>query len=115
MFVTSFPFCVSDAMFYIFMLESESEVAQSCSAVYDPVDCSPPGSSIFMFIPLLITIVLLDFIIFLSFNLWTSLLTQIVKNLPAMQETWVQSLDCKDPWRRGWQSTPVFLPEEYHR
>ena len=28
------------------MHESESEVAQSCLTVSDPVDCSPPGSSI---------------------------------------------------------------------
>ena len=26
--------------------ESESEVAQSCPALCDPVDCSPPGSSV---------------------------------------------------------------------
>ena len=28
-----------------------------------------------------------------------------------MWETWVQSLGWEDPWRRKWQSTPVFLPE----
>ena len=28
---------------------------------------------------------------------WTSLVTQLVKNLPAMQETWVQSLGWEDP------------------
>ena len=28
------------------MIESESEVAQSCLTLSDPVDCSPPGSSI---------------------------------------------------------------------
>ena len=36
-----------------------------------------------------------------------------VKNLPAMQEpqeTWVQFLGGKIPWRRAWQPTPVFLP-----
>ena len=27
-----------------------------------------------------------------------SLVAQLVKNLPAMQETWVQSLGCQDPW-----------------
>ena len=27
-------------------VESESEVAQSCPTLSDPVDCSPPGSSI---------------------------------------------------------------------
>ena len=35
---------------------------------------------------------------------------QRIKNLPAMWETWVQSLGQEDPWRRKWQSTPVFLP-----
>ena len=28
---------------------------------------------------------------------WASLVAQLVKNLPAMQETWVQSLGWKDP------------------
>ena len=32
------------------------------------------------------------------------------KNLPAMQETCIQSLGQEDPWRRKWQPTPVFLP-----
>ena len=27
-------------------MKSESEVAQSCPALSDPVDCSPPGSSV---------------------------------------------------------------------
>ena len=26
----------------------------------------------------------------------------------------VQSLGLEDPWRRKWQLTPVFLPEESH-
>ena len=36
----------------------------------------------------------------------------VVKKLPAMLETWVQSLEI--PWRRNWQPTPVFLPGESH-
>ena len=36
----------------------------------------------------------------------------MVKNLPAMRETWVQFLVRKIPWRRAWQPTPVFLPVE---
>ena len=36
----------------------------------------------------------------------------MVKNLPAMQETWVRSLGWEDPLEEGWQPTPVFLPEE---
>ena len=31
---------------YSLMYESESEVAQSCPTLCDPVDCSPPGSSV---------------------------------------------------------------------
>jgi len=32
---------------------------------------------------------------------WASLVAQMVKNLPAMQETWVQSLGWKDPLEKG--------------
>ena len=32
---------------------------------------------------------------------WASLVAQLVKNLPAMRETWVQSLDWKDPLENG--------------
>ena len=28
---------------------------------------------------------------------WASQVAQLVKNLPAMQETWVRSLGCEDP------------------
>jgi len=38
----------------------------------------------------------------------------MVKNLPAMQETWVRSLGLKDTPRREWLPTPVFLPGEFH-
>ena len=72
-----------------------------------------------------------------------SKVAQIVKNPPAMQETWIplwppsafhglpwwlrQSRIClqyrrprfdpwvrKIPWRREWQPSPVFLPGEFH-
>ena len=32
---------------------------------------------------------------------WVSLVAKIVKNLPAMQETWVWSLDWEDPLEKG--------------
>ena len=32
---------------------------------------------------------------------WASLVAQMVKNLPAMQETWVQSLGWEDPLEEG--------------
>jgi len=37
-----------------------------------------------------------------------------MKNQLAMQETQVQSLGWKIPWRRAWQLTPMFLPGESH-
>ena len=40
------------------------------------------------------------------------LVAQSVKNLPAVQEIWVQSWIRKIPWKRKWQPTPVFLPGE---
>ena len=43
-----------------------------------------------------------------------SLVAQTVKNLPAVQEMWVQSLGWEDPWRRAWLSTPAFLPREFY-
>ena len=41
------------------------------------------------------------------------------KNLPAMRETWVQSLAWEDPpgrfpWERERLPTPVFWPREFH-
>ena len=41
---------------------------------------------------------------------WASLVDQLVKNLPAMQETWVGKI----PWRREKLLTPVFWPGEFH-
>ena len=35
------------------------------------------------------------------FNSWTSLVAQMVKNPPAKQETWVQSLGWEDPLEKG--------------
>ena len=43
---------------------------------------------------------------------WASLVAQLVKNLPAMQETWVQSLGWDWRWER--QPTQVFWPGEFH-
>ena len=36
-----------------------------------------------------------------------------VKNLPAMQKTWVHFRFRKIPWRKKWQPTPVFLPGNF--
>ena len=44
-----------------------------------------------------------------------SLVAQLVKNLPAMQKTWVDPWVGKIPWRKEWLPTPVFSPQEFHR
>ena len=41
---------------------------------------------------------------------WAFLVAQLVKNLPAMQETWVGKI----PWRRERLPTPVFWLGEIH-
>ena len=45
----------------------------------------------------------------LAYMLRASLITQLVKNPPAMQETPVQFLGQEDPWRRYRLPIPVFL------
>ena len=59
------------------MQESESEVTQSCPTLSDPMDCSPPGSSVHRIfrqeswngVPLCVK--------------WASLVVLVVKNPPA--------------------------------
>ena len=46
---------------------------------------------------------------------WASLVAQLLKNLHAMQETWVQSLDWEDPLEEERLPTPVFWPAEFQR
>ena len=38
----------------------------------------------------------------------------MVKNLPEIQKTQVQSLGQEDPLEKGMATTPVFLPGEFH-
>ena len=44
------------------------------------------------------------------FSKRVSLVAQLIKNLPAMQDTWVGKI----PWRRERLPTPVFWPREFH-
>ena len=43
-----------------------------------------------------------------------SLVAQTVKKLPAMQETWVQSLGRKDPLEKGMATQSSILVREFH-
>ena len=38
-------------------------------------------------------------------------MAQVVMNPPVMWDTWVSWVE-NIPWRRAWQPTPEFLPEE---
>ena len=38
----------------------------------------------------------------------------VVRNLPAVQETWITSLGREDPLEKEMIPTPVFLPGEVH-
>ena len=75
-------------------VKSESEVAQSCLTLSDPMDCSLPGSSIHgIFQARVLEWVAIAFSTILFMNSsykpvipWWALM---VKNLPAMQEIWV--------------------------
>ena len=50
----------------------------------------------------------------LLLKVWSGLVGSVVKNPPAMQETWVWTLGQEDPWRTKWQPTPVFLSGKSH-
>ena len=43
-----------------------------------------------------------------------SFVAQLVKNKPAMRETWVQPWVGKIPWKMEWLLTPVFWPGDFH-
>ena len=45
---------------------------------------------------------------------WASLAAQKVKNLPAVWETWAQSLGWEDPLEKEMANTSIFLPGEFH-
>ena len=39
---------------------------------------------------------------------------KMVKNLPAMRETWVPSLGREDPLEKGMSTHSIVLPAEFH-
>ena len=52
------------------------------------------------------------FILYMKWHnvIWASLLAQTVKNLLAIQETWVQSLGREDPLEKGMAATHYSIP-----
>ena len=46
---------------------------------------------------------------FVSEDLWASLMAQLVKNPPAMRETWVRPLGWEDPLEKGYATHASIL------
>ena len=40
--------------------------------------------------------------------------SETVKNPPVIRNTWIRFLGREDPWRRGWQPTPLLLLGDFH-
>ena len=45
---------------------------------------------------------------------WASFVAQLVKNPPAMWDTWVRSLGWEEPLEKGKATLPVFWPGDFH-
>jgi len=72
-------------------VKSESEVAQSCPTLSDPMDCGLPGSSIH--------------------GIFQARVLEFTCQLKRHEfDPWVRKI----PWRRRWYPTPVFLLGESH-
>ena len=101
---------------------------QTCPTLCDPVHCTPPGSSVHG----ILQAIILEWVAVPSFrgSSWprdqtciscisciaggffttgASLMAQWVKNLPAMRETWIQSLGWEDSLKKGKATHSSFL------
>ena len=80
-------------------MKRESEVTQSCPTLRDPMDCSPPGSSVHgIFQARLLE---LGAIAFSIEKQNCRLVAQRLRRLPAMQETCVRILGQEDPLEKA--------------
>ena len=68
------------------------KVSQSCLTLWDPMDC--PWNSLGQNTGV-------EGIGYPLQYSWASFVAQLVKNPPAMRETWVQSLGWEDPLEKG--------------
>ena len=110
------------------MSESESEVAQSCPTLCDPVDCSPPSSSVHGILQarVLECVAISLAHVYRRHDHPDILIGAFVLGIPRWHNGKTSAYQCwgckrlrfdswvgKIPWRREWQPTPVFLPEEF--
>ena len=71
------------------------------STVAAPIYLAISSVGRFPFLHTLSSIFLETFLMAILTREWASLVAQLVKNLPAMQETWVRSLGWEDPLKKG--------------
>ena len=91
-------------------VKSQSEVAQSCPTLSDPMDCSPPGSSVHGTFQARA----------LEWGALPSPRAARYLNIPPSvpsasqkQANKQQKILQLQTWRREWQSIPIFLPGEF--
>ena len=53
-------------------------------------------------------------LVYICAYIWASLVAQVVKNPPAMWETWVSSLGWEDPLEKERLPTLIFWPGGFH-
>ena len=83
-------------------VKSEREVAQSCLTLSDPMDCSPPGSSVHGILQAKVlewTWAVINNFRLEGFPGFPG--SSTVKNAPAMQETQVRFLGWEDALEKG--------------
>ena len=100
--------------------ESESEGTQSCPTLSDPMDCSPPGSSVYgMFQARVLEwggrkaqlfLLSRDTLVFPK----TSQVGQWLRIFLQSRRHWFNPWVGKIPQGRKWQPTPIFLPGKSH-
>ena len=80
-------------------------VPQLCPTLWDPMDCGTPGLPVLHRLPELLTLTSTELGMPATLSscprLLLSLVAQMVKNLPAMKETWVRSMGGEDPLEKG--------------
>ena len=105
-------------------VKSESEIAQSCLTLSDPMDCSLPGSSVYgifqarvlewgaiAFSEYYATChLIIGFLFFIGLSWWLRGKKKEKKCRRCGFSPWVGKI----PWRLKQQSTPVFLPGKSH-